>query len=347
MIMPSFPAVFSGPPVAYRGPGTFSCTSTVPQAASRFVLQNAVNVASVNIRLAKVGSPTSMTCTVSIQTESSGVPSGTNVTNGTVSFTPTATGWSGTLTFTGNAALAANTSYWLVVSFTSTGTFDGSNYYNWYAALDNQNMGSYERQFTSYTSGAWITPPTTAKWGAGWLFTLSTGQTWGNPYYNATNVTIAGSTRIGLSFSLDTVKSISGVWLYLATTGASVNALAVTIYADGSNTQYVTTTYTRSVIYGAQTSVGSNIVYIDFGGSTTLPAGKYWISLYSSTASNSWNIGYMLEDLDAGAVSRGGTLWEMGTRTADTGSWTVTTYGQDPIFGLIINNEIPSVGQAF
>ncbi len=119
--------------------------TTQQQRAVRIIPRRNVTIASVIIQLAKAGTPTD-NVSIEIQTDSSGVPSGTPVTNGTSS---TVSGSSlssseyqeHTLTFSTPPSLVANTTYWAV--FKRSSSLSGSNYYLTPTAQPSKAFGSF------------------------------------------------------------------------------------------------------------------------------------------------------------------------------------------------------------
>ena len=349
MLTPFMPNLLLGPNLGYRGPGSTVLNSTTTSYAFRIVPGSSWTATTLAQRFAKVGSPTSCTATVTIQTESSFLPSGTAVTNGTATVALAATGWY-TFTFPSTGpSLTAGVAYWIVISISSTGTLDSvSNYYDGYAALDNSNCGSFERQFTTYSSGAWQTA-TYNKSGAGFLFTTNLG-TWGNVYHNSSNTPISGTTRVGIKCKVMVPSVITGFWTWISVNGSgTVPNLVASIFQDGTNVQFPASTswsWVKSVMWGGYTSYNTLVPLIfDFGQNVTLNAGDYWVSLLANPAgANNWEIATMQEDYDTtGAASRGGSDWLLGTRTADTGSWTMYSPVCTPYFGLLLASESPTI----
>jgi len=127
----------------------FGDTTGKARRALRIKPQSAVTIASVDVWLRKVGSP-SDNITIEIQTETSGSPSGTAVTNGT-SGTLAGTGLTTnrfiryTLTFATPPSLSSGTNYWVVIK--RSGAADGSNYYQ----VDGGDTGGINNGFVVHT----------------------------------------------------------------------------------------------------------------------------------------------------------------------------------------------------
>lgn len=164
----------------------------------------------------KVSSST-LTLTVSIQTDNSGEPSGTAVSNGTANTIATS-GWSTsnaerTVTWSTAPTLTAGTTYWLVFEVDAT---DGTNY------ITLGVNSSYDENYLNFTR----------------LTYDLDAATWGSSVTNATPFFSTTSTANALGFALGRCNATYGgrTWAFIGFVTAGVSALATgTVY-----TQYVT-----------------------------------------------------------------------------------------------------------
>ena len=118
--------------------------------AQSFTISVAAAIPKLSLILSKVGAPTG-DVTLTIQTDTAGSPSGTPVTNGTMTITAAEIGANPTWinkTFTTAPILAASTLYWIVL--TTTGG-DVSNFVQWHY----NNAGGYANGSAKYYVAAW------------------------------------------------------------------------------------------------------------------------------------------------------------------------------------------------
>lgn len=137
---------------------TFGDTATNTNVSQGFKCNTSSTVTKVRLWLKKVGAPTG-NITVSIETDSSGVPSGTSVSNGDssnvdVSTLTTSYGWI-VFTFSTNPSLTAGTQYHLVVK----GTFSvsSSNYVDW--GVDSYDVIYPNGTMSHYDGTTWTSEP--------------------------------------------------------------------------------------------------------------------------------------------------------------------------------------------
>ncbi len=316
---------------------------TVTKQAYRFIAPRDMVIVAANVDLSKTGSPGSVT--LRIQTESAGLPSGTDFTNGfTNAFTPSATGQTGDQNMQGNVSISQGTVFWLVLEETA-GTHDGSNNWTWRLINDAVSNPVYCQQ-ALFQSAAWGTL-NTSRVGACSL-KLSDGTYWGQPNYFISNTarTIGGTTRVGIAFMLPGPVVLEQIYLnnLQATGSGSLGNLEFKLFADADNSQWGTglanggtgiLTPTQFVGNASITTGGA--VYFDWGGSIALPGGKFWLSLHQAgdTNTNQWRIITNAFNFPE-AQSRGGTSWQVATRTNDTNAWTPTN--EDSVIGVIYSS---------
>src|SRR3990167_8969973 len=150
---------------AYYPPGYQTTDYALRDAAARtqiaqgFKCNVSSTVSKVKLWVKKTGTPAGTdTITLAIQTDSSGVPSGTPVTNGTatavdISDTLTTSYAWVTFTFSTNPSLTAGTQYHLVLS--GAFTIDGTNYVLW--GVDNYDVIYPDGSMSIYDATTWTT----------------------------------------------------------------------------------------------------------------------------------------------------------------------------------------------
>lgn len=127
------------------------------RAAQSFKLSNYNTTQSINLSklavLLKKSSGTTTALTVRIETDNSGAPSGTLVTNGSTTisaFSDTSYIWK-TASFSTAPILTGNTTYWLVIQHSTEGS--GDSIYNWLA--DSCTSSYTNGTLATYQSSAW------------------------------------------------------------------------------------------------------------------------------------------------------------------------------------------------
>lgn len=332
------PALILGPPVPSVTGATSTLTGSTQKLAQRFVPDLACTVDSLDVRLTKTGTPGSIK--IRFETESAGLPSGTlyaaNSETGT--FTPSATGWTGVQALTASPALTAGVPVWIVIEPVA-GTHDGSNNWGWWYLTTQATTTGPEWQRGTYNGSAWTI---TINRMAAVVLTLSTATKVGNIYhtYSGTSRTISGTGRVGLKFDVDVETVIRQFKVYLSASNSAVGDLEVKVYDTSDVQQGSTQTYQVADFYGVQTVTTASVCTLSLAAQVTLAAGSYWLSLHQAAdaSTHNWRVPTLTTDYGTESVGTGGTEWQLGTRTADSGAWsTVTT--EEAMYQVIFESQ--------
>src|SRR3972149_9392462 len=262
---------------ATTGSTNFSIQASNQKAGLRFVPDEDLSFSQIDVYLIKTGSPVT-DLRLRIQTESGGLPSGTDVTNGdTGAFAaPGATGWSGFKNFPGTVSLTAYTPYWIVLEPINTTTLDGTNY--WSLRSIPSLRGTFQGSTHNGTSWAAVT---TLRMVA-FMFGSSGAAVWGNPFSlnsSSQSPRVSGTTRVAAVRTLNTQKTVIGVYILLSASNVAVNDLEIKIF-DSSNNLEKSLTISRLGlgITSANVSVTAMVMFA----AITLPADTYYISFHQA-----------------------------------------------------------------
>lgn len=317
----------------------------------RFLLDAAVTVKAVEWRGARTGAPAG-TFGVSIQPEALQAttvvyaPSGTPVTN--LSLTGLSfpvTGWYAPGDFASTGSLSANTPYWVV--FESTNTLTSTAKYGIFHASDSSLGGPAAFQQNSTlvaTPTVWQATPTFARYGCIVLTLSDSSKVPINVYHSFTTHNVVSTTRVGLRFHVDVPTVIRGFWVNMSLSAvASISDLTYQLFDTSDVQQGPTGTLNYVTALGSATVTSAYPYALTFGQDVSLVAGDYWLSLKQSSAvtTDSWQVNVVASDYTGGETyTRGSTLWQVGSRTADSGAWTIPgTFEDASSFGPMLASQ--------
>ena len=214
---------------------------------------------------ANVGSPTG-TIIWEIQSNSGSLPSGTVLSTGTFTPSPSSTN---TITVSGGASLSAATQYWLVLKPTSpTGT---DNYWAWQSS---SSTGSYGNG-----NGATANNST-------WTANVLDYQC------SITTATLVAKDKIGQSFQIGSTATIDKVRLWLKKTGSPTGTLTCRIETNSGSNPSGTLANANATVTAAESGLSTSYGWIefDFGTNFSLTgATTYWIVLSTDRTASGTN----------------------------------------------------------
>jgi len=256
------------------------------------------------VLLGNGGSP-SGTMTWEIQTDSSGLPSGTVLLTGTHSPTASATN---TINVSSGPFLSASTSYWLVLAPTTTQST--GNYWN----IQTSVAGT-----STYANGAFYWFVNAGPWGT---------DTRDHPA-TITTSSLSAKSKLAQSFQIASNATIHAAAIYLEKVGSPTGTMTLRIETDSDGSPSGTLLNANATITVAESGLGTSYAlttfdfYPDFAATAST---SYWLVL--STDRSASNSNYVLWGADAS--SPGYTSGEM---KSYTGSWGAET--KDAIFEVL------------
>jgi len=226
-------------------------SSAVEKQAQSIQETTTITVNQIKVPICKVASPTD-TFKISIQTDSAGVPSGSILAYGTISYTeldafPTVT--EETITLDDTIVLTANTKYWIVAE--RTGSLNSTNYYYW------DGKGT-----TCYANGAGITLVNS-------VWTTDSGGNTAADYYLKLDL-VTATNKVYISDANNTTRDtfigfVESTTAYAATTSITLIGIVGGFTGLTPNANY----YVQDAIGTIGTTPGSVTIPVGLAISTT------------------------------------------------------------------------------